>query len=203
MFTGIIEAIGSVTRVEPVPGGTRARISHPGIEGALGVGESVAVDGVCLTVVRSAPGWFEAEISPETRRRSTFAGLRPGRGVNLERPLAASGRLGGHFVQGHVDAVGAMRGARKAGGFVEMTFSYPASLRGLLVEKGSIAVNGVSLTIAAVKASSFTVALIPHTLKWTNLDGLRPGDAVNLEADVLAKYVRALAPGQGRQVRKA
>jgi|SRR6266850_923999 len=192
MFTGIVEAVGRIAKVTRGASGLRARFEGLGFEDRLSTGESVAVDGVCLTVVSRGSGWFEAEISPETCRRSTLRAARAGRRVNLERPLAASGRLGGHFVQGHVDAKGSVRSVKRAGDFVEMTFSYPASLRGLLVEKGSIAVSGVSLTLAKVAKMTFMVALIPHTLNATTLGGLRAGDQVNLEADILAKYVKSL-----------
>jgi riboflavin synthase len=192
MFTGIIEEIGRIQSVSRCRGALRARVLRPDSRKDLSEGDSIAVDGVCLTVVARGPDWFEAEISPETCRRSTLGAARAGRKVNLERPLAASGRLGGHFVQGHVDATGTVRSIRGEGAFVEMAFRYPASLRGLLVEKGSIAVNGVSLTIASLTSTAFTVAHIPHTLDVTNLGVLRPGVAVNLEVDILAKYVRAL-----------
>jgi riboflavin synthase len=192
MFTGIIESVGRISSVSTAPGGKRLRIGCPGLGGGLGSGDSIAVSGVCLTVVAFGDGWFEAEVSPETLRRSTLGDARSGTRVNLERPLQASGRLGGHFVQGHVDAVGKARSVRRGGKFVEMSFAYPASLKGLLVEKGSIAVNGVSLTVATVGPSTFSTALIPHTLEMTDLGGIEPGDRVNLEADVLGKYVRAL-----------
>src|SRR6266850_2237558 len=192
MFTGIIEEVGRVQSAVRRRGALRVRIHRPGSQRDLARGDSIAVDGVCLTVVARGRDWFEAEVSPETCRRSTLGAARAGRSVNLERPLAASGRLGGHFVQGHVDASGSVRSIRRAGAFVEMAFGYPAALRGLLVEKGSIAVNGVSLTIASMTSTAFTAALIPHTLEGTNLGTLKPSDAVNLEVDILAKYVRAL-----------
>lgn len=192
MFTGIVEEVGRIRSAVRRRGGLRAKVGCPGFKEAFKVGESVAVDGVCLTVVARGSGWFEAEISPETCRRSTLGSARAGRRVNVERPLAAAGRLGGHFVQGHVDATGSVQSIRREGAFTEMSFRYPAALRGLVVEKGSIAVDGVSLTVASTSPSSFTVALIPHTLGETNLGERRVGDQVNLEADVLAKYVRAL-----------
>ncbi len=192
MFTGIIECVGRIEKITRRAGSARARIACGGLGSGLSTGDSIAVDGVCLTVVARGTGWFESDISPETARRSTLGGARRGMRINVERPLAASGRLGGHFVQGHVDATGKVAGVAGRGGFLEMSISYPASLRGLLVEKGSIAVNGVSLTIAGLDRGAFKVALIPHTLKVTNLSALGVGDAVNLEADILAKYVRAL-----------
>jgi len=192
MFTGIIEEVGRIRSILRREGALRAKVFRPNSRKDLATGDSVAVDGVCLTVVARGTNWFEAEISAETCRRSTLGAARPGREVNLERPLAATGRLGGHFVQGHVDATGSVRSVRREGAFVEMVFRYPAALRGLLVEKGSVAVNGVSLTIASLTGATFTVALVPHTLKVTNLGVLKPADAVNIEVDVLAKYVRAL-----------
>jgi len=192
MFTGIVEEVGGIERLARRSSGLLARIACPGFGKGLGLGESVAVDGVCLTVVRRGADWFEAEISPETCRRTTFGGARAGRRVNLERPLSASARLGGHFVQGHVDATGAVASVRAAGDFVDMSFRFPAALAGLIVQKGSIAVNGVSLTVSGMARSTFSVALIPHTMKATTLSLLKQGDAVNLEVDILAKYVQAL-----------
>jgi riboflavin synthase len=191
MFTGIIEWMGSIGRSSPVPGGTKVRIECRGFGGRLSTGESVAVDGVCLTVIARRAHWFEAEISPETARRSTLGRLRAGRIVNLERPLPATGNVGGHFVQGHVDVVSTVRSVRKRGGFTEMTIQSARGYGSYLVEKGSVAVNGVSLTVASVKKGAFTVALIPHTLEMTNLSRLRPGSTVNIEVDILAKYVRS------------
>lgn len=192
MFTGIIEAVGSIERLEAVPGGKRVRIAAPGYGQDLAPGDSIAVDGVCLTVVSRGEGWFESEISPETSSRSTFGAARRGRRVNLERPLLATARLGGHFVQGHVDGVGSVRSLRSQGAFVDMTIAHPREMSRFLVEKGSVGVNGVSLTIAGISRGTFKVALIPHTLKATNLSEARPGTRVNLEVDVLAKYVEAL-----------
>jgi riboflavin synthase len=192
MFTGIIEAMGRIDAVSRIPGGARLRVRCRGYGAGLALGESVSVDGACLTVMRRGKDHFEAEVSPETMRRTTLGGARAGRKVNLERPLAAAGRLGGHFVQGHVDATGRIRSVRRAEAFVEMAVGYPASLKGLIVEKGSVAVNGVSLTVASITRAAFGVALIPHTLETTNLSALRAGDEVNLETDILAKYVRAL-----------
>lgn len=195
MFTGIIEATGRIGRITRIPGGSRLRIESAGYGAELSLGDSVAVDGVCLTVVARSRGWFDAEISPETARRTTLGRARAGRRVNLERPLAASGRLGGHFVQGHVDGTAPVQSVRRSREFVEMDFAVPAGLRRYMVEKGSVAVNGVSLTIAALKRGAFTVALIPHTLDATNLSGLRAGTPVNIEVDILAKYVKALLQG--------
>ena len=193
MFTGIIESLGTIEKTGRVPGGTRVRIGCRELSGGLGLGESVAIDGVCLTVTARTGRWFEAEISPETARRSTLNGLRPGRVVNLERPLAAAGRIGGHFVQGHVDATTTVRSIRRQGGFIEMTLEAPKSLRRYIVEKGSISINGVSLTVASIRVGAFSIALIPHTLEMTNLSRLRAGSRVNVEVDILAKYVESLS----------
>lgn len=192
MFTGIIEHLGTIEETGKVPGGIRVRIGCRGLAGGLAPGDSVAVDGVCLTVTERTGRWFEAEISPETARRSTLDRLRAGRPVNLERPLAASGRLGGHFVQGHVDATTRVRSVRRQGGFIEIAFDAPAGLRRYIVEKGSISINGVSLTVASLRGGAFTIALIPHTLRMTNLSRLRAGSRVNVEVDILAKYVESL-----------
>jgi len=199
MFTGIIEGLGRISKITRIPGGVRLRIGWPKESGRLSLGDSVAVDGTCLTVVSRGRDWFDAEVSPETLRRTTLGAARAGSRVNLERPLAASGRMGGHFVQGHVDGVGKVKAVAEAHGFSEMSFTYPAAWRGMLVEKGSVAVNGVSLTVAGVTAREFKVALIPHTLSVTNLGGLKSGAAVNLEIDILAKYVKALLEGRGTE----
>ena len=152
-------------------------------------GESIAVNGACLTVVRGADGEFDAEISPETIQRTTLGTLSPAEAVNLERALRLDERLGGHFVTGHVDAVGTITLHRDIGGVVAMEISVPESLMPLLVEKGSIAVDGVSLTINTVRETGFTVMVIPHTLARTTLGHARPGRKVNIETDMLGKYV--------------
>jgi riboflavin synthase len=192
MFTGIIERLGEIRRTAAIPGGRRIRVQCKGFGSGLGPGDSIAVDGTCLTVVSRARDWFEAELSSETCKRTTLGAVRQGHGVNLERPLKASDRLGGHFVQGHVDARTVVKAVSRQADFIEMTFVLPPSLRGMLVEKGSVAVNGVSLTVSSINKSAFSVALIPHTLEVTNLSKLRRGSTVNLEVDILAKYVRAL-----------
>ena len=196
MFTGMIEGLGEISKLARIPGGVRLRILWPGEGARLGLGDSLAVDGTCLTVVARGRDWFEADVSPETLKRTTLRSAGVGWRVNLERPLAAAGRLGGHFVQGHVDGTGKVRSVKKTAGFAEMTITHPAGWRGLLVEKGSVAVNGVSLTVAGVAREAFRVALIPHTMKLTNLGGLRPGAVVNLEIDILAKYVKSLMEGR-------
>jgi len=192
MFTGLIETVGRVKRV--VPG---ARAMCLAIETDLAVqamrdGESVAVDGVCLTVARRSGKSFEADAVAETLEHTTLGALRAGDSVHLERALAVGDRLGGHLVQGHIDAVAKVVRLRCRGDDVRLTVTLPASLRGFVAKKGSIALHGVSLTVSAVTSRSFEVALIPETLARTNLGGLRAGDGVNVEVDLVARYLEAL-----------
>ena len=192
MFTGLIESIGRVLRVVPEAGATRLTIATDLPVASMRDGESVAVDGACLTVARRKANSFEAVAVAETLKRTTLGGLRVGEGVHLERSLAVGDRLGGHLVQGHVDAVGKVVALRRRGGDVRLTIALPAALRGLVARKGSIAVHGVSLTVCAVQSRRFEVALIPETLARTKLGGLRPGEGVNLEADIIARYLESL-----------
>lgn len=193
MFTGIIETTGRVRTIEPAPeNGVRITVEAP-FAGELRVGESVCVDGACVTVVQHDGKLFAAALSPETLRRTRFARLRPGRRVNLERSLRLGDRLGGHMVTGHVDGIGRVRAVRVVGdGFVEMAIEPPAGLLPLIVEKGSVTVDGVSLTVAALRPTEFEVALIPQTLAATTLSERQSSDVVNLEADILGKYVARL-----------
>ena len=192
MFTGLIEAVGAIADVARTATGRRLRIDTA-LAGALTPGDSLAVNGVCLTVVAVDGSSVQADVSPETARVTTLGAARAGSVVNLERPLRADGRLGGHFVQGHVDAPGRVDEIREEGDSHWITVQYPSQLERYIVRKGSIAVDGVSLTVAGVDALRFDVQIIPFTWAHTNLSGLRSGDAVNLECDVLAKYVaRAL-----------
>jgi len=192
MFTGLIESLGRVQRVVPGVGSTRLTIGTDLNVASMRDGESVAVDGVCLTVARRKGGGFEADAVAETLKLTTLGGLRAGDAVHLERSLAVGDRLGGHLVQGHVDAVAKVVALRRRGGDVRLTMALPAALRGLVARKGSIAVHGVSLTVSAVQARSFEVALIPETLARTKLGSLEPGQTVNLEADVIARYLETL-----------
>jgi riboflavin synthase len=169
----------------------RLRVSSP-LAGELREGDSVAVNGVCLTATQVADGEFAADVMHETLRRSSLAGVADGSRVNLELPLRAQDRLGGHVVQGHVDGVGAVREAVEDGFARVVTIEAPPELLRYVVEKGSIAVDGVSLTVASVTADTFAVSLIPETLERTNLGAATPGTPVNLEVDVLAKYVEKL-----------
>lgn len=191
MFTGIVEELGTVAAAEPAGDGLALSISA-GPAAAANLGDSVAVDGVCLTVAAVGPGWFRADVVAETCRRTTLRDRRPGDRVNLERPLALADRLGGHLVQGHVDGTAAVAGREDRSGGTVLTIGLPVELDRYVVAKGSVAVDGVSLTVAGLNPGEFTVALIPTTLAATTLGARRPGDLVNLEVDVLAKYVERL-----------
>jgi riboflavin synthase len=195
MFTGLIEEVGTVTRIEEVPHGFRLHIASESVGPELAIGASVAVDGVCLTAIELHGAEFVTEVSPETVARSNMAAYREGTRVNLERPLAADARLGGHFVQGHVDGVTKLRFVREEGDFVRIGLDLPAGLDRYLVEKGSIALNGVSLTVAALAQDSFDVQLVPHTLQNTNLTWSDRPDTLNVEVDILGKYVARMLEG--------
>jgi riboflavin synthase len=189
MFTGIVEELGVVRHVD----GARMTVGCRTVTVDSEVGSSVAVNGVCLTAVERSDAHLAFDLSGETLRRTSLSRLRDGDGVNLERPLRLAGRLGGHLVQGHVDGVGEIWGvAPDADAGVWLTVRTPPELGQFVVEKGSVCVDGVSLTVAALDATAFSVALIPHTLTVTTLGSARPGDPVNLEVDVIAKYVEAL-----------
>lgn len=190
MFTGIVEEIGEVTAVEQLTNAARLRVRGPLVTSDAGHGDSIAVSGVCLTVVEVAGGEFTVDVVNETLQRSSLAKVAVGDRVNLERATPAGGRLGGHIMQGHVDGTGVFL-ARDENGVT--TFALPEHLSRYVVEKGSIAVDGVSLTVAAITGDHFAVALIPTTLDVTTLGGREAGDLVNLEVDVVAKYVEKLA----------
>jgi riboflavin synthase len=208
MFTGIVEGTGTVVALTRSGSGDGARleVDAPWPPDELAVGDSVAVDGCCLTVVARTPGGFAADLVAETLRRTALGRLATGTRVNLERPLALGGRLGGHLVQGHVDGVGRVLGRRPVGPEgsgepqggapvrqgEEVRVALPGDLARYVVEKGSIAVDGVSLTVTAAGPDWFAVALVPHTLAATTLGERRPGDPVHLEVDVVAKYVERL-----------
>ena len=189
MFTGIIEATGSIRRVAPKGGGTSVTIETPKPLAALKLGESIAVNGACLTVTGMRGRQFTVELSPETLRRTTLGKAAAGDRVNLERALRVGDRLGGHIVQGHVDGVGKLEAITPDREWSLYRFAAPAALVPYLVDKGSIAIDGVSLTLFECKGPRFTVALIPHTLAVTTLGGRRPGDRVNVEADILLKQI--------------
>jgi riboflavin synthase len=188
MFTGLIESTGEVLDVTPIESGFRMRV-RAGIAGDLLEGESVAVNGVCLTAVETTSGELRAEIGPETARVTTLGLLKPGSLVNLERAIRADGRLGGHFVLGHVDGTGIVQRVRPEADFYWVTIGYPGLLAPYLIHRGSIAVDGVSLTIAALGPSSFDVQIVPYTWRHTNLRAAGVETAVNLECDMIGKYV--------------
>ena len=190
MFTGIVEVVGTVTGVEPRGDRTTLEIEAPTIASDLAVGDSVAVNGGCLTVVGRDTGRFRFEAVRETLERTSLGELRVGSRVNLERALRAGGRLDGHIVQGHVDGTGRVSRLERDGDDVRLYVDCGAEIAGCLIEKGSVAVDGVSLTVVGAGEAGFDVALIPHTLDATTLGERRPGDRVNLEADVLGKYVK-------------
>ena len=188
MFTGIIETLGEVAEFKPTTAGFRLRLATP-LSQELMPGDSVAVNGVCLTVVAADADGVHFDVSPETLRVAALGTLKRGSLVNLERPLRADGRLNGHFVQGHVDAVGSIQELRRDGDSWWVTVKFPAALAGQIVRKGSIAVDGISLTIAGVDDRHFDVQVIPFTWAHTNLQAARVTDPVNLECDILGKYV--------------
>ena len=194
MFTGIVEGTGTVAALAAAADGSGARleVEAPWLAGQLEPGESVAVNGCCVTVAAASTGGFAADLVAETLRRTALGGLAAGAVVNLERPMALGGRLGGHLVQGHVDGVAKVLDRKPVGDGEEVRIELPAELQRYVVDKGSIAVDGVSLTVAGVGPGWLTVALVPHTLAVTTLGDRRPGDPVQLEVDVVAKYIERL-----------
>ena len=188
MFTGLVEAVGELIERKPTDRGFRLRIGTA-LAGELSPGDSLAVNGVCLTVILSEEGQFHADVGPETVRVTTLGWLAPGSAVNLERPLRADSRFGGHFVQGHVDAIGHVEELRQDAEFHWLTVSFPPQLAPFLVHKGSVAVDGISLTVAGLGADRFDVQLVPFTMTHTNLSRAQVHDRVNLECDVVGKYV--------------
>ena len=197
MFTGIVEELGEVVAVEPLQDASRLTVRGPLVTSDAGHGDSISVNGVCLTVVSSADGAFTADVMAETLRRSSLGDIRTGSPVNLERAVRVSDRLGGHVVQGHVDGTGSIERVTPDEHWTVVRISLPEDLRRYVVEKGSITVDGVSLTVSAVSAVDdpapwFEVSLIPTTLRETTLGERTPGDPVNLEVDVIAKYVERL-----------
>jgi riboflavin synthase len=193
MFTGIIEEVGTVARIVTLPAADHIEIRCRTVLEQTALGSSIAVSGVCLTVVAITRDSLTADVSPETLRRSTLGSLRSGSPVNLERPLSASARLGGHLVQGHVDGTGELLSLDQVGdGNWWLTVQVPQELDRYVVEKGSIAIDGISLTVASIEAGRLAATIVPHTYASTSLGSHRPGDRVNLECDILAKYVEKL-----------
>ena len=201
MFTGIIEEVGTVRAITNTASGTALRIAAERVTEGTRVGDSIAVNGVCLTVTAFDASGFSADVMHETLNRSSLGSLTPGSRVNLERAMRADGRFGGHIVAGHVDGTGKIRDIRRDDNAVWYTIhAEPAVLR-YIVEKGSIAIDGISLTVARVNSDTFAVSVIPHTASVTNLSDRKKGDTVNLENDIIGKYVERLltfpAPGTG------
>jgi riboflavin synthase len=191
VFTGIIETLGTVTSIDD--GGDSSRLTIRGdVTDGTSIGDSIAVNGVCLTATSVDGESFTADVMAETLRRSTLGTLSPGDVVNLERAATATTRLGGHLVQGHVDGVGQLTARQPAGAFDEITLALPDEVLRYVVEKGSIAIDGISLTVMAVDGSEIRIGLIPETLQRTTLGRREVGDKVNLEVDVIAKYVERL-----------
>jgi riboflavin synthase len=191
MFTGLIEATGTIEAVNPTGSARRVRVNTK-IGAELRSGDSIAVNGVCLTAVDVDKAGFTVDVSPETLRVTTLDELAPGRKVNLERPLRADARLGGHFVLGHVDGVGTIASIDRDGECYWITIDTPADLTRYVISKGSIAIDGISLTVARLDRASVAVQIIPFTWQHTALSGAKTGDRVNLEVDVLGKYVERL-----------
>ncbi|MER7816468.1 riboflavin synthase [Streptomyces sp. NPDC096153] len=192
MFTGIVEELGEVTAVEDLGDASRFRLRGPVVTEGAKHGDSIAVNGVCLTVVETADGEFTADVMAETLKRSSLGALGAGSPVNLERPMVADGRFGGHIVQGHVDGTGTIVERTPSEHWEIVKVSLPAELSRYVVEKGSITVDGVSLTVVDAGRDHFTVSLIPTTLALTTLGAKQPGDPVNLEVDIVAKYVERM-----------
>jgi riboflavin synthase len=192
MFTGIIEELGRISHISRSADGMRITIAATTVTNGSSDGDSISVNGVCLTALDIDAGSFAADVSQETLDRSTLGSLREGSPVNLERAVTPSTRLGGHMVQGHVDTHGTFLSATQSGEFWTVVIGFPPEISRYLVYKGSVSVEGISLTIAKLNQDSFEIAIIPKTWEMTNLSSLNPGDAVNLEADVIAKYVERM-----------
>lgn len=188
MFTGLVEAVGEIAEVKPTTSGLRLRLGTE-LAVSLTPGDSLAVNGVCLTVVSAETCGVHMDVSPETLRVTTFGTLKRGAAVNLERPMRADGRVGGHFVQGHVDGTGTIEDLRQDGGCWWVTVRYPPVLAAQIIRKGSIAIDGISLTVAGLDDRRLDVQIIPFTWEHTNLKSARVNDLVNLECDMIGKYV--------------
>ena len=199
MFTGLVDGVGDITEMRRMAEGLRLAVAPPFPVAELTLGESVAVSGACLTVTAVQGRAFQVDVSPETLAKSTLSLKKVGDRVNLERALRLGDRLGGHLVTGHVDGLGVLRERQEGPEHLVLTFELPAALTPLVIEKGSIAVDGVSLTVNAVSGNTFQVNIIPFTGKDTTLAGLKVGDQVNLETDIIGKYVaKLLGPHQAK-----
>ncbi len=203
MFTGIVEETGTIRAIRQGAHSARLTVGAAHILPGLKIGDSVAVNGVCLTAVSIGADSFTADVMHETLNRSTLGALVPGSPVNLERAMPADGRFGGHIVSGHIDAVGTVASTRQDDVAVWYTIEAPPDVLRYVVEKGSIAIDGISLTVAAVTSRSFSVSVIPHTASVTILGGKRPWDKVNLEADIIGKYVERLLSPNGKPAKKS
>jgi riboflavin synthase len=192
MFTGLVEELGECQWLRRTAETTQLTVQAPHIEKRIRTGDSVAINGCCLTVTAHHKGQMSFDLLDETLKCTNLKSARPGTKINLERALAADGRLGGHFVQGHVDATTSLRAATPKAGDLRLDFEMPPAYARYIAYKGSVAINGVSLTVAEVGADSFTIWIIPHTRKATNLGQLEAGDEVNLECDILAKYTERI-----------
>jgi riboflavin synthase len=199
MFTGLVESVGEIVESKPTTSGIRLRIGTV-LAQEVRPGDSLAVNGVCLTVILAEKTEIHADVGPETLRVTTLATLDRGARVNLERPLRADGRLGGHFVQGHVDAIGHVEELRSTAGFHWLTVSFPLQLAPYIVHKGSIAIDGISLTVAGLGTDRFDVQVVPYTMEHTNLQAIQIRDRVNLECDMVGKYVVRAAELAGLSV---
>jgi riboflavin synthase len=199
MFTGIIEEVGRVTRIAREKDSRRLTVSASRLTRELRKGDSIAVSGVCLTAVEVTSKSFAADLAFETWKRTSFSRIERGARVNLELPMRADGRFGGHIVQGHVDGTGRFMALEKIAGTdgYWLRIEIPPELARYVIFKGSLSIEGISLTVAKVEATKVTAAIIPHTVQMTNLKSLKPGDAVNLEVDMVAKYVEKMITGEG------
>lgn len=201
MFTGLVEAVGEVVDRQTTAGGARVTIQSP-LSSELALGDSVAVNGVCLTTISTEGDKFRADVGPETLRVTTLGRFVKGTHVNLERPLRADGRFGGHFVQGHVDGIGHIDDFRAEADFHWLTVSFPPDLAPYIVPKGSIAIDGISLTVARLGTDRLDIMIVPFTIEHTNLKACRKHDAVNIECDMVGKYVARAAELAGLSLRE-
>jgi len=197
MFTGLVEEVGRVTRIVEKNGNRRLTVSSSRLAKELDKGNSIAVSGVCLTAIQVTAKSFQADLAHETWDRTSFSRIKKGAQVNLELPMRADGRFGGHIVQGHVDGTGKFLALDKIPGASDywLRIEIPKELERYVIHKGSLSIEGISLTVAKIEGNKVTVAIIPHTVKMTNLKSLRPGDPVNLEVDMVAKYVEKMMKG--------